>query len=120
MGGRSLLTKRMPNTTPAGAVSSFLSNAMFSAVSSRIVAPGGSVGCGAGVAFGIRFINNDPPPVDHDVDIRTTDSTTVLANNATILQGEITYTIGPLEAGTYTFICSVHPIPSMTGTLTVE
>jgi plastocyanin len=74
----------------------------------------------AGVAFGIHFVNNDPPPVDHDVDIRTTDSTTVLANNATILQGEITYTIGPLEAGTYTFICSVHPIPAMTGTLTVE
>jgi plastocyanin len=34
--------------------------------------------------------------------------------------GETTYTIQPLEAGTYEFFCSVHPIPQMTGTLTVE
>lgn len=74
----------------------------------------------AGVAFGIRMINNDPAPIDHDVDIRSTDSTTVFVNNVTIQQGVITYTIPPLEAGTYTFICSVHPIPAMTGTLTVE
>ena len=26
----------------------------------------------------------------------------------------------PAEPGTYTFICSVHPIPAMTGTLTVQ
>jgi plastocyanin len=74
----------------------------------------------AGVAFGIHFVNNDAPPIDHDVDIRTSDNTTVIADNAKILQGEITYTIAPLEAGTYTFICSVHPVPAMTGTLTVE
>jgi len=74
----------------------------------------------AGVVFGIRFVNNDLPPIDHDVDIRSTDGAEVLVDNAKILQGEITYTMGPLEAGTYTFICSVHPIPSMTGTLTVE
>jgi mono/diheme cytochrome c family protein/plastocyanin len=74
----------------------------------------------AGVAFGIRFINNDPPPIDHDVDIRTIDQTTVLVNNATILQGEITYTIAPMAAGTYLFICSVHPVANMTGTLTVK
>ncbi len=31
-----------------------------------------------------------------------------------------TYQYEPLDAGTYQFICSVHPIPAMTGTLTVE
>ena len=31
-----------------------------------------------------------------------------------------TYTIPPSRPGTYTFICSVHPIPAMTGTLTVK
>jgi mono/diheme cytochrome c family protein/plastocyanin len=74
----------------------------------------------AGVAFGIHFVNQDVAGIEHDVDIRTTDSTTVLADNATILEGEVTYTIAPLAAGTYTFICSIHPIPSMTGTLTVQ
>ena len=34
--------------------------------------------------------------------------------------GETTYVYEALDAGTYTFICSVHPIPAMTGTLTVE
>ena len=45
---------------------------------------------------------------------------TVVADNPTIEEGEITYEIPPLDPGTYTFICSVHPIPAMTGTLTVE
>jgi plastocyanin len=31
-----------------------------------------------------------------------------------------TYVYAPLPAGTYTFICRVHPIPGMTGTLTVK
>jgi plastocyanin len=31
---------------------------------------------------------------------------------------QITYEVPALEAGTYTFICSVHP--NMTGTVTVE
>jgi mono/diheme cytochrome c family protein/plastocyanin len=74
----------------------------------------------AGVAFGIHLVNDDAAPIDHDVDIRTSDNATVIADNAKILQGEITYTVPPLEAGTYTFICSVHPVASMTGTLTVE
>jgi mono/diheme cytochrome c family protein/plastocyanin len=72
----------------------------------------------AGVAFGIHFTNNDTS-IEHDVDIRATDAT-VLADNARITGGDVTYTIAPLKAGTYTFICSVHPIPAMTGTLTVK
>ena len=34
--------------------------------------------------------------------------------------GEVTYLYTALPAGTYDFICSVHPIPNMTGTLTVK
>ncbi len=68
--------------------------------------------------FGIHFTSADPAPTDHDVDIRTTDATTVLVNNPTIVETEITYTIAPLRAGTYTFFCSVHA--NMTGTLTVQ
>ena len=60
------------------------------------------------------------PGVPHDVDIRSQDGT-VLQNQPTVDGGKsTTYSYQPLQAGTYTFICSVHPIPAMTGTLTVK
>lgn len=72
----------------------------------------------AGQPFAIHFVNKDVA-IDHDVDIRMPDAMVVF-DGARIKEGEITYTVPALEAGTYTFICSVHPIPAMTGTLTVK
>jgi mono/diheme cytochrome c family protein/plastocyanin len=74
----------------------------------------------AGVAFGIHFTQKDSGVGGHDVDIRTGDAQTIVDNQVLTDPGEITYIIPPLEAGTYTFICSIHPIPQMTGTLTVK
>jgi plastocyanin len=71
-------------------------------------------------AFGIDFSMQDSGVGGHDVDIRTSDGTTVVDNPVISDPGETTYVIPPLEAGTYTYICSVHPIPAMTGTLTVK
>lgn len=73
----------------------------------------------AGVRFGIHFVNKDTG-IPHDVDIELADRTMVQNNAILQTAGEVTYIIEPLEAGTYTFICSVHPIPNMTGTLTVK
>jgi mono/diheme cytochrome c family protein/plastocyanin len=73
----------------------------------------------AGEVFGIHLDNQDGAGLDHDVDIRLEDGT-VVVDNEDIPTGEVTYTIEPLDAGTYTFICSVHPVPNMTGTLRVE
>ena len=74
----------------------------------------------AGKAFGIEFSNKDVAGVLHDVDIRKQDGT-VLQNMPTVDGGATTtYVYQPLEAGTYVFLCSVHPIPAMTGTLTVK
>jgi mono/diheme cytochrome c family protein len=74
----------------------------------------------ANEAFGIHFVNSDTGQT-HDVDIRESDGTTVVKDQPTITgPAEATYLYEPLAAGTYTFICSVHPIPAMTGTLTVE
>jgi mono/diheme cytochrome c family protein/plastocyanin len=74
----------------------------------------------AGKAFAIDFTNNDEA-TPHDVDIRKSDGTTVVVDDPTITGvSSTTYTIKALEPGTYTFICSVHPIPDMTGTLTVK
>lgn len=74
----------------------------------------------AGEPFAIDFRNDDPPGVTHDVDVRLADGT-VVANTEPIDGGtSTTHVYGALEAGEYTFICSIHPVPAMTGTLTVK
>jgi plastocyanin len=71
-------------------------------------------------AFSIHFVNNDPAGVIHDIDIRDSAGQT-LQDQPTIDGGEeTTYDYTPLAAGEYVYICSIHPIPAMTGTLTVE
>jgi plastocyanin len=74
----------------------------------------------AGEAFGIDLDNQDSPGLDHNVEIKKSDGTVV--SDPTPIDGgeQTTYAYAPLEAGTYTFICRVHPIPAMTGTLTVK
>ncbi|MCI0346820.1 MAG: cytochrome c oxidase subunit II [Chloroflexi bacterium] len=75
----------------------------------------------AGQPFAIHFTNEDPAGTLHDVDIRDASGKTILQDEPTIDGGaETTYLYSPLDPGTYTFICSIHPIPLMTGTLTVE
>jgi mono/diheme cytochrome c family protein/plastocyanin len=74
----------------------------------------------AGEAFGIHLDNQDGPGLPHNVQIKAADGTSI-ADPPEIEGGEqTTYAYGPLEAGTYTFICRIHPIPNMTGTLTVQ
>jgi plastocyanin len=71
-------------------------------------------------AFGILFNQEDAGVGGHDVDIRTADGTVVADNPVVSDPGETTYSVPALDPGEYTFICSVHPIPAMTGTLTVQ
>ncbi len=76
----------------------------------------------ADVPFSITFRNDDPATVTHDIDVRQSDGTTVVKDQPTIPGGQSTqYQYDPLPAGTYQFICSVHPtVPAMVGTLTVQ
>jgi mono/diheme cytochrome c family protein len=71
-------------------------------------------------AFGIKLDNQDPPGLDHNVEIKTQDGTVVSDPQPIDGGQQTTYTYAALKAGTYTFICRVHPIPNMTGTLTVK
>ena len=73
----------------------------------------------ANAPFQIKFENKDPA-TPHNVAIHKDSPTGEL-----VWQGEIfngvetrTYDVPALPAGTYGFVCSVHP--SMTGTLTVK
>lgn len=75
----------------------------------------------ADTPFTIRFTNQDPPGVLHDVDIRAGDKTSVVQDQDVINGGDsVTYSYQGLPSGSYVFICSIHPIPGMTGTLTVK
>ena len=70
--------------------------------------------------FGIKLDNQDPPGLNHNVEIKQQDGTVI--NDPTPIDGgqSTTYAYAALPAGTYTFICRVHPIANMTGTLTVK
>lgn len=71
-----------------------------------------SIEAPAGEDFCIHLVNNDT--VDHDVGIQETDF-----NGDDIGPGEeITYVIPAMEAGDYTFYCTLHP-QTMVGDLTV-
>jgi cytochrome c oxidase subunit 2 len=67
--------------------------------------------------FSIEFTNNDDMP--HNVSIFKGDQKLFTGQ---IITGPktITYAVDALPAGEYTFICDVHPIPAMTGTLTIN
>jgi len=74
----------------------------------------------AGQAFGIDFKQEDSGVGGHNVEIRDGSGQTLFKGEVLLNPGETTYTVPALPAGTYTFICTIHPIPQMTGTLTVQ
>jgi len=74
----------------------------------------------AGAPFAIDFVNEDVAGVPHDVDIRLADGTTIADTQPVDGGASTTYVYGALDPGEYTFMCSIHPIPAMTGTLTVQ
>jgi hypothetical protein len=79
----------------------------------RLVAP-------SNTAFAIDFRNQDPGEILHTVAIQQDDGLTVIQPRDAIPGGQVRlYVYDPLPPGTYAFICTVHPIPGMTGVLTI-
>ena len=71
----------------------------------------------AGQPFTIDFTNNDT--FAHNVAIYQGD--TLFSRGAFFTgPGATQYAVDALPAGEYTFICDIHPIPAMTGKLTVK
>jgi plastocyanin len=105
------------NATPAPAASGA---AVVQLVAKNIAFDKTTLDVAAGQPFAIDFKNDDPAGVQHNVQIRKADGS-IVADPAPIDGGaQTTYAYDALPAGTYTFICKVHPIPAMTGTLTVK
>jgi plastocyanin len=73
----------------------------------------------AGQPFAILFKNQDGG-TDHDIDIRDASGKTIQDQPHVTGVKDQLYNYTALQPGTYTFICSVHPIAQMTGTLTVK
>lgn len=75
----------------------------------------------ADTPFTITIDNQDPPGVVHDADIRQPDRASVVQDQQVVNGGQsVTYSYTGLPVGSYVFICSIHPVPSMTGTVTVR
>jgi plastocyanin len=75
----------------------------------------------AGKPFTIFLENQDPASVPHDIDLHSADGSQLLKDQPTIPGGTSKgYEFDALQPGTYQYICSVHSIPAMTGTLTVK
>jgi plastocyanin len=75
----------------------------------------------ADTPFTITLDNQDPAGVVHDVDIRQADRTTVVQDQEVVNGGaSVTYEYDGLPAGSYVFICSIHPVPNMTGSIVVK
>ncbi len=120
----------------SGAPSSPASSAAASAAASA-EASGGSGGATAGVkivASGIQFtttavtapagqaftltFSNQDAGVPHNVDIKDSSGATVYKTDIITGVTDKDFQAPALKAGSYTFVCDVHP--NMTGTLTVK
>jgi plastocyanin len=71
----------------------------------------------AGQAFTLEFSNNDPG-IPHNVEIKDATGASVFKGDIVTGPAKTSYQVRALAAGTYMFICDVHP--NMTGTLTVK
>jgi len=71
----------------------------------------------AGHAFVLEFDNNDPG-IPHNVEIKDANGLSMFKGQIITGPAKASYQVPALAAGTYMFVCDVHP--TMTGTLTVK
>jgi mono/diheme cytochrome c family protein/plastocyanin len=72
----------------------------------------------ANEAFGIDFKQMDANVGGHNVRIKDASDKVLFDGEVLSNPGEVTYQVPALPAGTYAFLCKIHP--NMTGTLTVK
>lgn len=109
-GGGSATPTPGPSADPDAEVVAFVATGVkFTAT--EVTAP-------ADEAFTLSFDNQDAA-IPHDVVINDAAGAPVFKTDTFPGVETRTYPVGPLAAGSYPFLCSVHPT-TMTGTLTVE
>jgi plastocyanin len=73
-----------------------------------------TVSAPAGTAFVISFNNKEAQP--HNIQIKDASGNSMFKGDIVMGPKQVDYQVPALPAGTYTFVCDVHP--NMTGTLT--
>jgi plastocyanin len=110
-----------PSGSPAGspAASGGAAGTVLQLAAANIAYDQTNLTAPAGVPFQIAFTNNDAG-IPHNVSIHQGSPTGTEVFKGTIFTGVATqtYDVPALPAGTYSFVCSVHP--NMVGTLTVK
>ncbi|HLX33625.1 MAG TPA: cytochrome c oxidase subunit II [Candidatus Limnocylindrales bacterium] len=114
---QALITKSNATPPPAPSVGA---GATLNVTAQNIAFDTKSLTVAAGQPFAIDFVNKDPAGVDHNIQIRDASGNVIADPPLTDGGQSATYTYQALPPGTYTFICKVHPIAAMTGTLTVH
>ncbi len=104
---------------PSGAPSEVPAGTVLRITAANVAYDVSSLEVPADTPFSIEFTNNDPG-IPHNVAIHGDSPTGPELWQGDIVTGvtTITYQVAALPAGTYGFVCTVHP--NMTGTLTVK
>jgi cytochrome c oxidase subunit 2 len=106
-----------PSAAPSGGASAAPSGVTLELTAHNIAYDKSSLDAPAGQPFSIDFTNDDAS-VPHNVAIKDATGTEVFKGDIFPGVDSRVYSVPALPAGTYTFVCSVHP--NMTGTLTVK
>jgi cytochrome c oxidase subunit 2 len=104
--------------TPAPVPSGEAAGPVVEAAAKNVAYTTTELSAAANAPFTIHFKNEDAPGVPHNIAIKDASGAEVFKGD--IIDGgkEINYAVGALAAGSYPFVCTVHP--NMTGTLTVQ
>jgi mono/diheme cytochrome c family protein/plastocyanin len=106
-----------PSASAAASASASTGGATLTETAEGIAFQQKDLSAPAGQGFVIQFTNNDAG-TSHNIDIKKPDGSDAFKGEIFAGPGQRTYNVPPLAAGTYPFMCSVHP--NMTGTLTVR
>jgi plastocyanin len=114
----SAVASAAPSSSPSGAPSGAV-GAQLQLVAKNIAFDKKDLSAAAGQAFQI-VLDNEDVGVPHNVWIKDATGNIILKDDFFSGVDTKTYDVPALQAGTYTFYCSVHNIAAMTGTLTVH
>jgi plastocyanin len=106
-----------PPSTPGTPSSSAPTGAVLHISAQNIAFDTNQLEAPAGQAFALEFDNNDPG-IPHNVEIKDASGTSMFKGQIITGPAKITYQVPALAAGSYMFVCDVHP--NMTGTLTAK
>jgi cytochrome c oxidase subunit 2 len=105
------------NATPAPSPSGAPTGTVVELAAQGIAFTQTSLQAPADQPFTIHFKNEDKS-VPHDVQIKDGSGSVVFTGDTITGPAEANYAVPALKAGSYTFVCTIHP--NMTGTITVQ